>query len=207
MFIQKVKYRIVDQVRKFSDRVYYMIDIFFQEKGETRFTSPAFVNPMRSPESRQAQWELNQGVADIALRDFALSVGALVPLPLKKLLSRQWNIVLLYLFTDEIVQDHETVQSSFALSNPLRMKGKILEVVSWRSRKMKSLCADFLNELKALTRRIFPYFPGNKSKATEAAITEIYYLLPDHHSLNMDQMIRGPNHFKLAPTFFLPMRI
>jgi hypothetical protein len=190
---------------KTCDWVFFKIDGYFRgyPKQEKTFYSG-------SPDSKETysayiqEWELNQDVADIALKDLNYSLNWLIPDIIKHFANRLHQELLLYFYTDTILEDgslnvHDMNNLSIqeASSDKSKIISMITELQAGISSKLLSISDWWLKMIHKLSQ----FLKMDHKEKT-------YYLLGtfasqgyDNHADNSIYMIRGPDKLKINPTF------
>jgi len=102
-------------IKKASDWVFFKIDGFFQ--GPQYEESPIYTGFPGRNEAGQVysrEWDLNQDVADIALKDINKSLGWLIPSFIKHFTIKLKQEIMLYLYIDPIIEDDAFNVSNFS---------------------------------------------------------------------------------------------
>jgi len=194
-----------------GDWIYNNIDNFFQEtvnKHKVELNGD-FPNPTILSTSYQ-EWELNQGIVDIAFKDIKSSLIWILPGFVRKFAFRLQQLTLLYLFTDVVNEEESSERDELRVQyndHIILDKGKILYTLQGFKDRIGSNCLSINNWWKQFISRLRVFLRLEQEK-------KIYYLLGyfsphrlDYSIDNQNYMIRGPDQSKLNPAFSFHKRI
>lgn len=193
-------------ITKTCDIVYGIIDSYFQGNSKRITTiindNHSLLNDLNTDYSRV--WELNQGVADIALKDLKGSINWVLPGFVKRSAGRMYHYFMLYFYTDMIFEaepftgkeNEDSTVSGISMMN----NGKTIQILHDLNKKFNtkylSITDWYLNIYNKM-RHLFNWAPK----------TSTYYLLGffgpqgyDNLVTDHDSMIRGPDKLKLNST-------
>jgi hypothetical protein len=191
--------------------IFYHIDYFFQ--GHTNKYNAelnSYFSNQKNISASQVEWELNQDVVDIAFKDIKSGLSSILPIFLRRFITRLYQLSLLYLFTD-VVYEEESPEWSELGDNHCDLiimdRSKVLNILPCFEEKINSNCLSINHWLKKFKYGLRVFLRPEQEKKT-------YYLLGhfalreyDNSVTNQNHMIRGPDSAKLYPAFSYRKRI
>lgn len=192
-------------VKKTSDWIFYKIDGFFKGSAQHEMTGYAGLPESVGVDSGYSQvWELNQDLADIAIKDINHSLNWLIPGFVKHYANRLQKELLLYFYLDAIIEDE-----SINLNNPNNLhideakfdKGKIINIMAEFQTRISSKLVSINDWWVKMINKLSLFLKNDDHD-------KIYYLLgsfaPQRFDNQLDNsiyMTRGPDKFKFNATF------
>ena len=189
-------------ITKTCDFVYGSIDSFFQGNAKritTCVSENHLIDNFNTDYSRV--WELNQGVADIALKDLKGSINWVLPGFIKRSTGKMYQYFMLYFYTDMIFEtepytveekEDSNVGGFSRLNNGKtihihhklneRFNAKYLSIIDWYLNIYNKLIHLIKWEPEAQTYYLLGFFGP-----------QVFDNLATEH----ESMIRGPDKFKL----------
>jgi len=194
-----------------GDWIYNNIDNFFQ--GPANKYKADFNGDLSNPtilRTSYKEWELNQGIADIAFKDIKSSLSWILPGFVRKFAFRLQQLSLLYLFTDVVNEEESSERAGlrdYHNDHSILDKGKILYTLQGFTDRIDSNCLSINNWWKQFISRLRVFLRLEQDKKTYYLLGYFAPLGLDYSIDNQNYMIRGPDQSKLNPAFSFHKRI
>ena len=192
-YIEKLMNSVVDSTSRFFDRNYKPSNTV--EKGYESVHSQALYQ-------NQQEWDLNQGVSDIMIKDIRLSINWLLPDRLINTLIDIKHRIILYFYLDEIDEEESSPNAVNKVIQKHILSGvrdKIVESSHLLNIKIASKVVSFHAIWKSMIRKLEILLRLEPDPPT-------FYLIGRfspgiYNNENESSTIRGPDHAKLTSSY------
>ena len=194
-----------ESINNAGNSIFDMVNRFFT--GSSKLQNGVPENDFQSSQDQlnayTREWELNQDVSDIVIKDIRLSFNILIPSSLIERLSKIQQRIMLYFYIDEMEDDLNAKESSsFSFASLVEPINKRIILFTGTTRnKVTSRVISFLDWWKAFINKLEILLELKEDEPTYYLIGNFTPNTHDRFKSYHDHDARGPDPSKLKSIF------